>query len=203
MISSSSPRQNPVISNMRVRMPASRRGMASSSEVTPSQRAPSSSSARAHSVAPCPYASAFTTAQMVIPGPMRRCTAPKLQRRLVSETWAQVGRVAVRFRISAVATEGDYSGHIRLKRRYPGATPRPSVGGGSFRKHPERASFWCFSPECSGGNGSVAARRISTTRQIPRKLGDDAVLEDVLSDSRQYLQSRARFAIRPIRQSSP
>jgi hypothetical protein len=38
-----------------------------------------------------------------------------LQRRLVSETWAQVGRVAVRFRISAVATEGDYSGHIRLK----------------------------------------------------------------------------------------
>ena len=86
MISSSSPRQNPVISRMRVRMPASRRGIASSSDVTPSQRAPSSSRARAHSVAPCPYASAFTTAQIVIPDPMCRCTAPKLKRRLASET---------------------------------------------------------------------------------------------------------------------
>src|SRR5690242_17540074 len=45
-----------------------------------------------------------------MPAPMWRWTTPMLERRFSSETCAQVGRVAVRFNISAVATTGDYSG---------------------------------------------------------------------------------------------
>src|SRR5580692_4333251 len=110
-ISLSSPRQKPVINKMRESIPASRSGMASSSEVTPSQRAPSSRNAREHSTAPCPYASAFTTAHTVTSGPAFFTTVRKFCCNVVRETSAQVGRVATRLGISiVVATEVDYSG---------------------------------------------------------------------------------------------
>src|SRR4029077_17941103 len=95
---------------MRPRISASRSGIASSSEVTPNQRDPSCSRALAHSTAPCPYASAFTIAQTFTPAPTCCCTRRKFFRRVVSDTSAHVGRVAVRFAISVVATWFDYSG---------------------------------------------------------------------------------------------
>src|SRR5262249_52226065 len=82
--------------------PDSRSGMASSSEVTPSHLAPSASRALEHSTAPCPYASALTTAQTVTAGPTCFCTVRKFWRRVARDTSAQVGRVAARLRISAV-----------------------------------------------------------------------------------------------------
>src|SRR5712671_6329029 len=110
-ISFSSPRQKPVINRIRDSMPASRSGMASSSDVTPSHFAPSASSAREHSTAPWPYASAFTTAHTVTPAPACFSTVRKFCRKVMSETSAHVGRVATRLRISAVVATGlDYSG---------------------------------------------------------------------------------------------
>ena len=61
--------------------------------------------------------------QTVTPAPMCRCTMPKLYRRFSSETWAQVGRVAVRFRISTVATAADYIGHSRASEVTPVLLP--------------------------------------------------------------------------------
>src|ERR1700723_2762497 len=120
-ISLSSPRQKPVINKMRDSMPASRSGIASSSEVTPSQRAPSSRNAREHSTAPCPYASAFTTAHTVTSGPAFFTTVRKFCCNVVRETSAHVGRVATRLGISmVVATEVDYSGS--------GARPQVTLG---------------------------------------------------------------------------
>src|SRR6267154_2934242 len=110
-ISFSSPRQKPVINRIRDSIPASRNGIASSSDVTPSQRAPSSRNAREHSTAPCPYASAFTTAHTVTPAPACFNTVRKFCRKVMSETSAHVGRVATRLMISAVVATGlDYSG---------------------------------------------------------------------------------------------
>src|SRR5258708_10922579 len=131
-ISFSSPRQKPVINRIRDSMPASRNGIASSSDVTPSQRAPSSRNAREHSTAPCPYASAFTTAPTVTPAPACFSTVRKFCRKVASDLSAQVGRVGTRLRISAVvATALDYSGSSSRAQVTLGLLPLGS--GGSSR----------------------------------------------------------------------